>query len=280
MPATVRSRTPALDAACADAVDLAREAAVAAASTPESVGEHVGVEAEADRVATHYFASTDLGYRGWRWSVTVARASRGRQVTVSEVALLPGEGAIVAPAWVPWDERVRPGDLGPGDLLPTPPDDHRLEPGYTEVDDAEFDLVSWWEPGLGRVRVLSAEGRDDAAERWYAGDHGPQARIAQQAPATCATCGFFTPLGGRLRQLFGVCANEMVPDDGTVVSLDHGCGGHSEASTGRVGPVVEVVPAVDEESFDVVEVERQEAQPEPASEGQAEDAADESLGHS
>jgi hypothetical protein len=278
MPATVRSRTPALDAACAGAVDLARDAAVAAASTQESVGEHVGVEAEADRVATHYFASNDLGYRGWRWSVTVARASRARQVTVSEVALLPGEGAIVAPGWVPWDERVRPGDLGPGDLLPTSPDDARLQPGYTEVDDAELDLVDWWEPGLGRLRVLSPEGRDDAAERWYAGDQGPQTRIAQQAPATCATCGFLTPLGGRLRQLFGVCANEMVPDDGSVVSLDHGCGGHSEASVGRAGPVVEVVPAVDEESFDVVEVER--SRREPAPEGQAEDAADESLGHS
>lgn len=275
-PANVRSRTPALDAACARAVDLAREAAVAAAPTPESVGEHVGVEPEADRVATHYFACTDLGYRGWRWSVTVARASRARQVTVSEVTLLPGEGAIVAPAWVPWDERVRPGDLGPGDVLPTAPDDPRLQPGYTEVDDAELDLVSWWEPGLGRPRVLSPEGRDAAAERWYAGEHGPEARIAKQAPATCATCGFFTPLGGRLRALFGVCANEMVPDDGSVVSLDHGCGGHSEASVGRVTPLVDVVPAVDEESFDVVEVER----PEPTPEAEQEDPADESLGHS
>lgn len=271
-PATVRSRTPALDAACAGAVELAREAAVAAASTPDSVGEHVGVQPDADRVATHYFACGDLGYRGWRWSVTVARAARARQVTVSEVTLLPGEGAIVAPAWVPWDERVRPGDLGPGDLLPTSPDDARLQPGYTEVDDTELDLVDWWEPGLGRPRVLSAEGRDDAAERWYTGEHGPETPIARQAPAACATCGFLTPLGGRLRALFGVCANEMVPDDGSVVSLDHGCGGHSEASVGPVTPPVDVVPAVDEESFDVVEVERQEAQPE--------EPADEPLGHS
>lgn len=275
-PVTVRSRTFALDAACADAVELARDAAVAVASTPDSVGEHVGVEAEADRVATHHFECGDVGYRGWRWSISVSRASRARQVTVSEVTLLPGEGAIVAPAWVPWDERVRPGDLGPGDLLPTSPDDERLQPGYAEVDDAEVDLVDWWEPGLGRPRVLSPEGRDDAAERWYAGDHGPEARLATQAPAACASCGFLTPLGGRLRQLFGVCANEMVPDDGTVVSLDHGCGGHSEASAGRIAPPVDVVPAVDEESFDVIEVER----PGPTPEAQPDDPADESLGHS
>ena len=31
-----------------------------------------------------------------------------------------------------------------------------------------------------------------------------------------------------MKQLFGVCANVYAPDDGKVVSLDHGCGAHSE----------------------------------------------------
>lgn len=285
-PAAVRSRTPALDAACAEAVDLARAGAVETAPSAESVGEHLGVEPDGERVASHLFACTDLAYRGWRWSVTVARASRSRTVTVSEVTLLPGVEAIVAPAWVPWNERLRPGDLGPGDLLPTAPDDARLQPGYTEIGDDvdEADDVDWWEPGLGRVRVLSPEGRFDAAERWYEGDHGPEAAIAQQAPATCASCGFFLPLGGSLRQLFGVCANEMVPADGTVVSLDHGCGGHSEAAVDEGTPPVEIVPAIDEESFDIVEVDRTPAPADAATgepaEGAEVEAADEPLGHS
>jgi len=271
-PATLRTRTPALDTACAEAVELAREAAVKAAPRAESVGEHLGVEVEGDRVASHLFACTDLAYRGWHWSVTVARAARSKTVTVSEVTLLPGADAIVAPAWVPWEQRVRPGDLGPGDLLPTPPDDVRLQPGHAETSDDDADPATWWEPGFGRARVLSKEGRDDAADRWYTGDRGPDAPIARQAPARCATCGFFLPLSGSLRQLFGVCANEMVPDDGRVVSLDHGCGGHSEAVAGQQTAPVEVVPAVDEESFEVVEVDRSAETPD--------EVADEQLGHS
>ncbi|MQA03967.1 MAG: DUF3027 domain-containing protein [Streptosporangiales bacterium] len=278
MSSALRTRKPVLDTACADAVELAREAAVLAAPSAESVGEHLGVEPEDDRVASHLFACTDLAYRGWRWSVTVSRASRARAITVSEVTLLPGAEAVVAPAWVPWEERVRPGDLGPGDLLPTAPEDVRLQPGYTETG-ADADPATWWEPGIGRDRVLSIEGRTDAAERWYAGDHGPDTAIARSAPATCATCGFFVPLGGSLWQLFGVCANEMVPADGSVVSLDHGCGGHSEAAVEHKASPVEVVPAVDEETFDIVDVART---PAAAADQEADlaEGADEQLGHS
>jgi hypothetical protein len=30
-------------------------------------------------------------------------------------------------------------------------------------------------------------------------------------------------------RMFGACCNEYAPDDGQIVSLDHGCGAHSEA---------------------------------------------------
>ena len=55
-------------------------------------------------------------------------------VTVDEVVLLPGPDAIVAPAWVPWRERIRPGDLSPGDVLPVDEDDPRLVPAYLAGD--------------------------------------------------------------------------------------------------------------------------------------------------
>ncbi|MGH3097664.1 MAG: DUF3027 domain-containing protein [Streptosporangiales bacterium] len=264
-----------LDATCAAAVEAARAAARDAAVSPDSVGEHLEVCAEGDRVATHAFACLDLAYRGWRWSITVARASRARQVTVSEVTLLPGPDAVVAPAWVPWEERVRPGDLGPGDLLPTAPDDLRLQPGYTDAS-PDADPLTWWEPGLGRTRVLSRRGRGEAAERWYDGEPGPTAAIARTAPAACATCGFLLPLAGSVGQLFGVCANEFVPDDGRVVSLDHGCGGHSEVVTEATDSgETQLEPTIDEIGFDVLDVGRT-----AAAASQTDDLVEESLGHS
>lgn len=264
-----------LDATCAAAVETARAAARDAAMSPDLVGEHLEVLAESDRVATHAFACLDLAYRGWRWSVTVARASRARQVTVSEATLLPGPDAVVAPAWVPWEERVRPGDLGPGDLLPTAPDDPRLQPSYTDTS-PDADPLTWWEPGVGRQRVLSRRGRTETAERWYDGDSGPTAAIARTAPAPCATCGFLLPLAGSVGQLFGVCANEFVPDDGRVVSLDHGCGGHSEAvAEERQSGEPHQEPAVDEVGFDVLDVART-----GSASASADEVVEESLGHS
>ena len=91
--------------------------------------------ADGDRVVTHFFECKEPGYRGWRWAVTVARASRAKNVTLDETVLLPGPDALRAPEWVPWSERLRPGDMGPGDLLPTEAEDLRLEPGYTGEDE-------------------------------------------------------------------------------------------------------------------------------------------------
>jgi hypothetical protein len=242
-----RSRTPAVDLACADAVELARAAAEETAR-PLPVGDHLGLQSEGDRVVTHLFACEDPAYHGWRWAVTVSRAARAKVVTVSECVLLPGDDALMAPPWVPWMERLRPGDLGPGDLLPTAADDIRLVPGFTQVTDAT-DRQLLWELGLGRARVLSAEGREEAATRWYDGTSGPDSPIATAAPAQCSTCGFFVPLAGALRQLFGVCANEYAPDDAKVVAVDHGCGAHSEAVV--VPSAVEhAPPLVDEMSYD------------------------------
>lgn len=90
--------------------------------------------ADGDRVVTHFFECKEPGYRGWRWAVTVARASRAKVVTLDETVLLPGPDALLAPEWVPWSERLRPGDMGPGDLLPTEAEDLRLEPGYSGTD--------------------------------------------------------------------------------------------------------------------------------------------------
>lgn len=222
------SARAAKDAVLTGAVDLARAAAEQVAEHVGDVGEHLGTVVEEDRLISHQFACTMLGYRGWRWTVTVARVPRGRTATVCEVELLPGEGSILAPEWLPWSERLQPGDIGVGDVLPFQADDPRLEPGYVPTGDEEQDAVAIEELALARVRVLSPEGRDEAAERWYRGTRGPTAPGAVASGAECGSCGFLVPLQGALGQVFGVCANAWSPDDGKVVSLDHGCGAHSE----------------------------------------------------
>ncbi|HTX26063.1 MAG TPA: DUF3027 domain-containing protein [Streptosporangiaceae bacterium] len=256
---TVRTREP--DQACAEAADLAR-AAVADVAGAASVGELLEVQAEGERVVTHVFACQDPAYTGWRWAVTVVRAPRAKVVTVSETVLLPGPDALLAPEWVPWQDRLRPGDLGVGDLLPAPPDDERLVPlvllegddavldWYPEDEDIDpADSAGWWP---GRSRVLSGAGRDGASSRWYVAN-GPRTPLAHAAPAKCVSCGFLVPLSGELGRLFGACANAYAPDDGRVVSADHGCGAHSESvvwqAAGRP-----LAPVIDELGYDLVDL--------------------------
>lgn len=232
MAASVRATKP--DAVCLAAVGQAYAAAVEAAGVT-GVGDHVGAQADGERVVTHFFACPHPGYDGWQWSVTVARASRARVVTIDEVVLLPGADALRPPAWVPWADRIEHGDVTPGLLMPAGPDDERLEPGFTggeqaaDADTAEQSLVRAMvaELGLGRERVLSPIGRDEAVERWLVNDSGPDNQLTKLAPGVCETCGFFVRLQGELGVLFGACTNAFSPSDAAVVSVDHGCGAHS-----------------------------------------------------
>jgi hypothetical protein len=254
------------DARCAAAVDLARGAAEQIAD-PGTVGDHLGVIAEGDRVVTHRFGCASRGYRGWHWAVTVARTPGSEDVTVSETVLLPGEDAVLSLDWVPWSDRLQPGDLGASDVLPRRPDDPNLVPGFEQVAleyGDEVDLYQFWELGLGRVRVLGPQGRESAADRWYSGEHGPTADESVHAASACATCGYFVPLAGALRQVFGVCANEWSPSDGQVVSVDHGCGAHSETDVEQPEPTPLPEPILDELGAETVVVLREEIQGEPA----------------
>lgn len=100
------ARKPKLDSVLAEAKAQARDALLE--NEPENVvGEHIEVVAEDSRVVTHYFECTQDGYAGWRWYVTLARPPRGKTATVSESGLVPGDGALLAPEWVPWEERMR-----------------------------------------------------------------------------------------------------------------------------------------------------------------------------
>ncbi|WP_288799739.1 DUF3027 domain-containing protein, partial [uncultured Arsenicicoccus sp.] len=232
------------------AVDLARSAAESIAEAG-AVGDHLAVVMEGERVATHQFACLSAGYPDWRWSVTVTRVARSKHVTVSETHLLPSETSIVSPPWVPYAERIAPGDLGPGDINPYVEQDPNLEAGFEATGDEDVDQMAQWELGLGRKRVLSAEGREDAAQRWYDGDNGPTAEVAVKAPERCSSCGYFLPMAGALRRSFGVCANAWSPSDGRVVTLDHGCGAHSEVDLPAHDPRPLDPPVVDDLAVDL-----------------------------
>ena len=127
---------------------------------------------------------------------------------------------------MPWEDRVKPGDLSPGDLLAPPSEDPRLVPGYLASGDPELDEVAL-EVGFGRRQVLSDWGRTGAAERWHDSDFGPGAAMARATKRICRDCGFYLPLAGALGPMFGVCANEMAAD-GHVVDAEYGCGAHSD----------------------------------------------------
>ena len=237
-----------------DAVDVARAALTAEGEQP---GDHLGARAEGDWAAAHYFQAELPGYRGWQWCVVVAGAPDSPEVTVSEVALLPADDALLAPDWVPWVERVAPGDLRPGDQLAAPADDPRLVPAQIDTADVspldadEIGQVNA-EIGLGRKRLLSIAGRADAAQRWYDGEYGPASQMARSARYSCGSCGFYLPIAGALHAGFGVCANEFAAD-GRAVSAEYGCGAHSDvkAPAGNGSPAYD---AYDDGAVEVVDL--------------------------
>ncbi|WP_062071455.1 DUF3027 domain-containing protein [Demequina sediminicola] len=269
-----------MDAVLDKAVDLAHEAAVEVAEGAEWVGEYRGAHSDADRLVTHRFVCTMPGYRGWVWAVTVSRAPRGREASLCEAHLVPSDDALLAPSWIPWADRIRPGDLEPSMVLPKIVEDSRLVPGY-EVTGEDADALEIWELGLGRERVLAPEGRVSTADRWYRGSHGPTASSAVASAAPCSTCAFFLPLQGSFRTTFGACANEWSPSDGKVVSVDHGCGAHSQTDVERQSskwpepdPVIDTdaVTALDMAAPDPVEETEQAAETKQVDE--SEQAAD------
>ena len=117
-----------------------------------------------------------------------------------------------------------------------------------DIDEAveEFDL--------SRRHVLTPLGLSQTAKRWYEGPRGPKSLSTKTSDGNpCSTCGFFIPLKGELNLLFGVCANKWSPDDGRVVSIDHGCGEHSEIEPPEPSHLwVQSKPAFDDLHIDII----------------------------
>jgi hypothetical protein len=84
----------------------AAQAVLAELAEPNSVGEYLG-EFEVEKNAIELrFDCALRGYQNWYWSVVFTQVDKRKEATISEVQLLAGEGALLAPAWVPWAERL------------------------------------------------------------------------------------------------------------------------------------------------------------------------------
>ncbi|MBD8012482.1 DUF3027 domain-containing protein [Microbacterium sp. Re1] len=88
--------------------ETARELALAALheiTPPTTVGPSAGYSVEESGAVSLRFQNRLPGYPGWFWTVTVAQVDDS-EPTVLEVELMPGDGALLAPDWVPWAERL------------------------------------------------------------------------------------------------------------------------------------------------------------------------------
>ena len=95
---------PDADARLVGAHDLAL-AALGEITPASTVGPAAGYLAEEDGSVSLRFENRLAGYPGWYWTVTVAQVE-DEDPTVLEIELLPGDGALLAPEWVPWAERL------------------------------------------------------------------------------------------------------------------------------------------------------------------------------
>lgn len=99
------TRKAKLDDFLAQAVDVARDRLLEVVEA-DQLGEHLSATADGERLVTHRFAAKVAGYDGWVWFISMARVPRSKEATVCELGLIPGEGALLAPEWVPWSARV------------------------------------------------------------------------------------------------------------------------------------------------------------------------------
>lgn len=279
---------------------IAQAVAVTVSDEDGQVGDFVEAIDLGDNVTDFRFESRVRGYEGWQWSVTLYHDVELDHWTVNESSLVPTDKALRPPKWIPWKDRLEPGDLAVTDSIGTDPDDPRMEEGFRKTQDAETSDDTEDKPSvadetvqepamdgnasdesektdvsedseqpvtseedveeaveefdLSRRHVLTPLGRSQTAKRWYEGPHGPKSLSTKTADGNpCSTCGFFIPLKGELNLLFGVCANKWSPDDGRVVSIDHGCGEHSEIDPPEPSHLwVQSKPAFDDMHIDII----------------------------
>jgi len=91
----------------------------------ETIGDPAGEVAESDGVVSVLFDCALPGYPGWKWTVSVATLD-GEAPSVLEVELMPAEGALLSPDWVPWSDRLadyKAAQLAAGEIVESDDED-------------------------------------------------------------------------------------------------------------------------------------------------------------
>ena len=159
-------RTSKVDEVLAEAKDIAL-LGVQGIAPKNSIGLLHHVRAEEERLTTHLFECTLPGYRGWFWFATLTRAPRAKKATICEVGLLPGDDALLAPAWVPWAERLRPEDIEAEDLQGEVAEvaAANIDPDADESEEAEPAALSDEEIAREIEEAEAADAQKKAARR-------------------------------------------------------------------------------------------------------------------
>lgn len=123
------------DARLIDAHDLAL-AALYEITPAATVGAPAGYTLEEGGVVSLRFANTMPGYPNWLWTVSVAVVD-GAEPTVLEAELLPGEGALLAPEWVPWAERLAEYQAAQAALAAEQGDAEASDEGDEDADETD-----------------------------------------------------------------------------------------------------------------------------------------------
>jgi hypothetical protein len=120
------------------AVDLAR-AALLEITPASTVGAVVGHTTHDEHVLSLHFASLMPGYPDWHWTATLSRVDADSEPNVLETELLPGEGAVLAPEWTPWSDRLEDYKLAQEDLALAVDDESDDDDEDDLTDDDEVD---------------------------------------------------------------------------------------------------------------------------------------------
>ena len=139
-----------------------------------SVGAFIEAVDEGDNTWSYLFNSELKGYLDWRWSVTVYQPE-GAEPTLSEYVLLPGEGSLVAPDWVPWSERLADYKALQAELeAQAALDAEEAEDGEDESEEDEVEIVDIDEDEL--LAPVADQSESSESDTEDAGQRPPRSR--------------------------------------------------------------------------------------------------------
>ena len=138
--------------------------ALAEVTPLSSVGEFVDYVSAGEGAVSLRFANKLAGYPGWLWNVTLSQlhAEDGTALapTVLELELLPEQGALLAPEWVPWAQRLAEYQLAQQRLL-AEAEAAALAVELDDEDDFDEDELSDDEIDIDLVDEESTDELDD-----------------------------------------------------------------------------------------------------------------------